>query len=188
VFFSDLASLLLERSSSGRKPCPDPWVGADDGGVYGHCFPSWRHRRGLPLLLSMAWVLREKIQASVSRSGRRCRQRRLPLVGVALENQLWRSCVAPLAFGLVDVGAAAPDGGAAAVVCERFALCCLGCGWLSCAVSWLECERWYVGMAVPEGGVGGLRWAWWSSWMSGRRPRKLGSVEEIDLVSRGRQG
>jgi hypothetical protein len=23
------------------------------------------------------------------------------------------------------------------------------------AASWLECERWYVGMAVPEGGVGG---------------------------------
>jgi hypothetical protein len=44
----------------------------------------------------------------------------------------------------------------AAVVCERFTLCSLGCGWLSRAASWLECERWYVGMAVPEGGAGGL--------------------------------
>ena len=46
--------------------------------------------------------------------------------------------------------------GTAAVVCERFTLCSLGCGWLCRAASWLECERWYVGMAVPEGGVGGL--------------------------------
>jgi hypothetical protein len=44
----------------------------------------------------------------------------------------------------------------AAVVCERFTLCSLGCGWLSPAVSWLECERWYVGMAVSKGGAGGL--------------------------------
>jgi hypothetical protein len=48
-----------------------------------------------------------------------------------------------------------------------------------------ECERRYVGMAVPEGGDGGLRWAWWSCWMSGRQPRKLVSVEDIDLVSHG---
>ena len=53
-------------------------------------------------------------------------------------------------------GAAAPDVGAAAVVCERFTLSSLGCGWPSRAASWLECERWYVGMAVLEGGVGGL--------------------------------
>jgi hypothetical protein len=51
---------------------------------------------------------------------------------------------------------AAPDVGAAAVVCERSSLCSLGCGRLSRAALWLECERWYVGMAVPEGGVSGL--------------------------------
>jgi hypothetical protein len=39
-------------------------------------------------------------------------------------------------------------------------------------------------MAVPEGSVGGLRWAWWSCWMSGRRPRKLGSVDDINRVGR----
>jgi hypothetical protein len=51
-----------------------------------------------------------------------------------------------------------------------------------------ECEQWYVEMAVPKGGVDGLRGAWWVCWMSGRRPRELGSVEDNDLVSRGRQG
>jgi hypothetical protein len=50
----------------------------------------------------------------------------------------------------------APDVGAAAMVCERSSLCSLDCGRLSRAALWLECERWYVGMAVPEGGVGGL--------------------------------
>jgi hypothetical protein len=43
----------------------------------------------------------------------------------------------------------------AAEVCEQLALCSSGCGWLCCAASWLECERWYVGMAVPDSGVGG---------------------------------
>jgi hypothetical protein len=42
----------------------------------------------------------------------------------------------------VYVGAAAPDVGVAVVVCERFTLCSLGCGWLNCAASWLECEWW----------------------------------------------
>jgi hypothetical protein len=51
---------------------------------------------------------------------------------------------------------AVPDVGVAAVVCERFALCSLGCGWPSRAASWLVCERWHVGMAVPEGGGCGL--------------------------------
>jgi hypothetical protein len=64
----------------------------------------------------------------------------------------------------------------------------LGCGRPGRAASQLDRERWYVGMAVPEGGVGGLRWAWRSGWMSGRRPRKFGSVVGIDLVSCGRQG
>jgi hypothetical protein len=41
----------------------------------------------------------------------------------------------------------------------------LDCGWLCRAASWLECERWYVGMAVPEGGIGGL----------------LGVVEPVDV-------
>ena len=64
-----------------------------------------------------------------------------------------------------------------AVVCERFAPCSLGCGWPCRAASWLECERWYVGMAVPEGGVGGpLGVVEQLSWMSGRRPRSFGSV------------
>ena len=74
-------------------------------------------------------------------------------------------------------GAAAPDVGMATVICERFALCSLGYGWPSRAASWLECERWYVGMAVPEGGVGGpLGVVEQLSWMSGRRPRSFGSV------------
>jgi hypothetical protein len=42
------------------------------------------------------------------------------------------------------------------VVYEQFALCSLGCGWLGRAALWLVFERWYVGTAVPEGGVGGL--------------------------------
>jgi hypothetical protein len=42
------------------------------------------------------------------------------------------------------------------MVCEQFALCSSGCGWLIRAALWLECERWYVGMAVPEDDVGGL--------------------------------
>jgi hypothetical protein len=46
--------------------------------------------------------------------------------------------------------------GATAAVYEKFSLCSLGCGWLVRAALWLELERWYVGMAVPEGGVGGL--------------------------------
>jgi hypothetical protein len=90
---TSLASPLSEGSSSGRKLCPDPRVGADDGGVYGRRFPSWRHYRGFSLP-TMAWSLRVKTQASVSRSGRRRRLRRIPLVGVALESQLWRLCVA----------------------------------------------------------------------------------------------
>jgi hypothetical protein len=43
----------------------------------------------------------------------------------------------------------------AAVVCDWSTLCRLGCRWLDRAASWLECERWYIGMVVPEGGVGG---------------------------------
>jgi hypothetical protein len=42
------------------------------------------------------------------------------------------------------------------VVYEQFALSSLGCGWLGRAALRLELERWYVGTAVPEGGVGGL--------------------------------
>jgi hypothetical protein len=62
------------------------------------------------------------------------------------------------------VGAAAPNIGATAGVCERLAPCSLGYGRLGRAASWLEHERWYVGTAVPEGGVGGL----------------LGVVEQLD--------
>jgi hypothetical protein len=54
------------------------------------------------------------------------------------------------------VGAAAPDVGASAVVCVRFALCSMGCGWPRRAVLRLQREQEDVGMAVPEGGVGGL--------------------------------
>jgi hypothetical protein len=39
---------------------------------------------------------------------------------------------------------------------EQLARCNLGYGWLSRAALWLECERWYVGTTVPEGGVGGV--------------------------------
>jgi hypothetical protein len=83
---------LSEGSFSGRKLCSDPLVGADDGGVYGRRFPSWRHHCGFSLPV-VAWSLRVKTQASVSRSGRRRRQRRIPLVGVVLESQLWGMCV-----------------------------------------------------------------------------------------------
>jgi hypothetical protein len=76
------------------------------------------------------------------------------------------------------------DGRGMRVVC----LCSLGCGRLGRAASWLDREQWYAGMAVPEGGVGGLRWAWWISWMSGRRPQMFGNVEGIALVSCGRRG
>jgi hypothetical protein len=33
--------------------------------------------------------------------------------------------------------------------------CSLGCRWLGRAALRLELERWYVGTAVPEDGVGG---------------------------------
>jgi hypothetical protein len=51
------------------------------------------------------------------------------------------------------------------VDCEEFALCSSGCGWLFRAALCLECERWYVGMAVPEDDVGGL----------------LGMAEQLDV-------
>jgi hypothetical protein len=95
---TSLASPLAEGSSSGRKLCTDPRVGADDDGVYGCRFPSWRHHRGFSLPM-MAWSLRVKTQASVSRSGRRRRLRRIPLVGVALESQLAVVC----GFSCVEV-------------------------------------------------------------------------------------
>jgi hypothetical protein len=73
------------------------------------------------------------------------------------------------------------------VVCGQFvsAACCRCPGR---AASQLDRDRCYVMMAVLQGGVGGLRWAWRSSWMSRRRPRKFDSVEGIDFVSCGRQG
>jgi hypothetical protein len=42
------------------------------------------------------------------------------------------------------------------VVYERFSLFGLGLGCLGRAALRLELERWYVGTAVPEDGVGGL--------------------------------
>jgi hypothetical protein len=42
------------------------------------------------------------------------------------------------------------------MVCEQFALCSLGCGWLSRAEFGLGYELWQVGSAVPDDGVGGL--------------------------------
>jgi hypothetical protein len=97
-----LASLLLERTRSGRKLCTDSRVGADDGCAYGRRLPLWRHRRGslLSLSSSMAWTLRVKTQVSASRSGRRWRQRHIPLVGVVLESQFWQLC----GFSYVWVG------------------------------------------------------------------------------------
>jgi hypothetical protein len=74
-----------------------------------------------------------------------------------------------------------------AVVYEWFALCSLGCGVLSRAALWLMCERWYVGMAVPEGGVGGLLGE--AEWLDvGAAAPNFGSVESIDFVSCGQQG
>jgi hypothetical protein len=43
-----------------------------------------------------------------------------------------------------------------AVVYRQFSLCSLGCGWLGHAALRLKLERWYIGTAVPEDGVGGL--------------------------------
>jgi hypothetical protein len=63
--------------------------------------------------MSLARALWVKTQASVSRSGRRRCQSRVPLAGVALESQLYRLCVASSMLGLVDVEAAASDGGCA---------------------------------------------------------------------------
>jgi hypothetical protein len=51
------------------------------------------------------------------------------------------------------------------VVCERFAWSSFGCGWLWRAALWLVCERWYIGTAVPKGGVGGM----------------LGVAEQLDI-------
>jgi hypothetical protein len=82
---------------------------------------------------------------------------------------------------------AAPDLGAAAVVCERFALCSLGCGWLSRAAPWLECERWHVGMAVPEGGVGGPFGVTEQVDVGAAAP-SFDSVESVDLVLCGQRG
>jgi hypothetical protein len=50
----------------------------------------------------------------------------------------------------------ASDIGATAVVCKQFSICSLGCGWLNRAASRLECEQWYVRMAILEGSVGNL--------------------------------
>jgi hypothetical protein len=61
--------------------------------------------------MSLAQTLRVKTQASVSRSGRRRCQRRVPVGGVALESQLYRLCIASSMLGSGDVGAAASDGG-----------------------------------------------------------------------------
>jgi hypothetical protein len=94
------------------KAMPDPRVGADDGGIYGRRFPSWRHHCGFSLP-TMVWSLRVETQASVCQSGRWQRHRRIPLVGVALESQLWWLCVTSPALGSVDVRAAAPNGGCA---------------------------------------------------------------------------
>jgi hypothetical protein len=64
-----------------------------------------------------------------------------------------------------------PDVGATAEVYEQFALWSLGCGRLGRAASWLESERWHIGMAVPEGGVGGL----------------LGVVDQLDVGAAARK-
>ena len=76
-----------------------------------------------------------------------------------VRRDLWLQEVVARMLGLMwqrqQAEAVAPDVGMAVVVCGLFSLCSLGCRWLSRAASWLECERRYVGMAVPEGGVGG---------------------------------
>jgi hypothetical protein len=84
-------------------------------------------------------------------------------------------------------GAAASDLGAAVMIYERFALCSLGCGWLSRAASWLECERWQVLMAIPKGGVGGPLGVVEQLDVGAAAP-SFGSVEGVDLVSCGRRG
>jgi hypothetical protein len=79
-----------ERSSFGRKLCPDIRVGTDDGSVHRRRFTFWRHHRGLSLSRSMARALRMKTQALANRSGRRTLFCHLSVVGVALVSQLCR--------------------------------------------------------------------------------------------------
>jgi hypothetical protein len=161
------------------------------------------HTHVVPLALGL-------VDAGAAAPGGGCASRRRPRVPLRTEAS-WGRAVACNAWvtilsrqggevvGSVDVpqrrrfdvyvGAAAPDVGAAAVVCERCALCSLGCGLPSRAASWLRVRA----AVCRDGGPGrwcwwSLRRAWWVSWMSGRRPRELDSVEDIDLVSRGRQG
>jgi hypothetical protein len=87
-----LASLSLGEEKFRAKALTP--VGADDGGIYRRCFfphfSPWRYHRGtlLSLLMSMAWVLRVKMQASTSRSRRKSCHRHFPLVDVALESHL----------------------------------------------------------------------------------------------------
>jgi hypothetical protein len=75
----------------------------------------------------------------------------------------------------------------AAVAYKWLALCSLGCGWLSRAESWLKYERWYIGMTVPEGGVGSLLGV--AEHLDvGAVAQNFDSVEGTDLVLCVRQG
>lgn len=67
-------------------------------------------------------------------------------------------------------------------------LCSLGCGQLCRAALQLESERWYVGVAAPEGSVGGLLKAWQRGGKSGQRPQNFCSFEGGGFVLRGRRG
>jgi hypothetical protein len=74
---------------------------------------------------------------------------------------------------------------------RAFALCSLGCGWMVRAALQLESERWYVRAAAPEGGgLGELAGRDGAAVCRAGAPnvRHLESVEDIDFVSRGRQG
>jgi hypothetical protein len=69
------------------------------------------------------------------------------------------------------------------VVYEQFALSSLGCGLLGCAALWLDFKRWYVGIAVLEGGVGGLPGAIQQLDVGAASPKAL-SAECIETLCR----
>jgi hypothetical protein len=94
------------------KALPRPSVGAGDGGVFERRSTPWRHHRGalVPLPTTLAWAIRVKTQAPVSGAGDGG-----VFVTSLLRASLWRVDglllrATSLSSGLVDVGAAAPNG------------------------------------------------------------------------------
>jgi hypothetical protein len=152
-----------KRVSAGEKrfrvkALPRPSVGAGDGGVFKRCSPPWRHHRGalVPLPTTLAWAIRVKTQAPVSGAGDG---------GVFITSlsraSLWRVDglllrATSLSSGLVDVGAAAPDGcctprrqprKAMRLWLNGLELRLAWLGWQPCAALWRGCR---LGRHVSE--------------------------------------